>query len=36
MKEFLISLATLMIAFGVVKIVSALVLKLIERRKNKS
>ena len=32
MKEFLISLATLMVAFGVVKIVWALVLKLLEKK----
>ena len=33
MKEFLPSLATLMIAFGVVKILWALVLKLLEKEK---
>ena len=32
MKEFLTSLATLMVAFGVAKIVLALVLKLFEKK----
>ena len=35
MKEFLLSLATLMLAFGVVKIVWALILKLRNKTKNK-
>ena len=35
MKEFLSSLATLMVAFGVVKFIWALILKLRNKTKNK-